>query len=98
MTAAASGSGDKFDSVSSDVVEAKARHDGSSNFQAELLFTYGTQLGSSGRSRTICIRGPYRPEKQAAEDDADQLVRAAETEGMAKVRQLVTNLKRSRIR
>jgi len=84
--------------VEGNVQEAKTRHDGSPNYQAELLFTYGQQLGTSGRARTICIRGPYRPEKQAAQDDVDALIKAADTEGIAKVRAMVTNMKRSRIR
>lgn len=94
----AAGTADGYESVNAEVVEAKTRHDGSPNYQAELLFTYGQQLGNSGRARTICIRGPYRPDKAAAEDDADRLMKAAEREGMQKVRELVTNLKRSRIR
>lgn len=94
----ASCNADGFESVVAEVTEAKGRHDGSANYQCELLFTYGQQLGNSGRARTICIRGPYRPDKDAAQDDADRLLKAAETEGMQKVRELVTQLKRSRIR
>lgn len=84
--------------MNAEVVEANTRHDGSPNFQAELLFTLGTQLGNSGRARTICIRGPYRPDKMAAQEDADKLLKAAEKEGMQKVREMATILKRSRIR
>lgn len=91
------GTAEGFETVKAEVTEAKTRHDGSPNYQAELLFTLGQQLGNTGRARTICIRGPYRPDKQAAQDDADQLVRAAEKDGMSKVRELATNLKRSRI-
>lgn len=92
------GTAEGFESVNSEVVEAKTRHDGSPNFQAELLFTLGQQLGNTGRARTICIRGPYRPDKAAAQEDADKLVRAAEKDGMQKVRQMATDLKRGRIR
>jgi len=80
------------------VKEANTRHDGSQNYQAELLFSLGSQLGNTGRARTICIRGPYRPDKAAAEEDADTLIRCAEKEGMAKVRTMATEMKKSRIR
>lgn len=84
--------------MKAEVTQANTRHDGSPNYQAELLFTLGTQLGNTGRARTICIRGPYRPDKDAAQEDADTLVRAAEKDGMQKVRELATHMKRSRIR
>lgn len=86
-----------FESVRAEVTEAKLRHDGSKNYQAEVFFTMGTALGS-GRARTMCIRGPYRPDKDAAEDDADQLVKTAERDGIQKVRELATVMKKSRVR
>jgi len=94
----ASGKGDGFETVNAEVVEANSRHDGSPNYQAELLFTMGQALGTSGRPRTMCIRGPYRPDRNAAEEDADKLLKVAENEGMAKVRELAVSLKRSRVR
>jgi len=83
--------------VKAEVVEAKARNDGSKNFQAELLFTIGTALGTSGRPRTMCIRGPYRPERRIAQEDADRLVECAQSDGIPKVRELATVLKRGRV-
>lgn len=83
--------------MNAEVVEANLRHDGSPNYQVELWFTLNQQMSDSGRAKTICIRGPYRPDKAAAQDDADKLLDAAETEGMQKVRQMVAVLKRSRI-
>merc|ERR1719188_650771 len=73
-------SSDGFESVTTEVVEAKQRHDGTANWQAELLFSLGTALGNSGRPRTMIIRGPYRPDRAGAEEDADKLRRTAETE------------------
>lgn len=97
-TAVAIGTAEGFESVNAEVVEAKSRHDGSPNFQAELLFTLGQALGGSGRARTMCIRGPYRPDSDAAQEDADKLLKAATNEGMQKVREMAVLLKRSRVR
>lgn len=97
-TGVALGTADGFESVNAEVVEANSRHDGTPNFQSEMIFTLGQQLGNTGRARTIVIRGPFRPDKQAAQDDADKLLQVAQTEGMQKVRQMATAMKRSTIR
>jgi len=96
-TAVAMGQAEGFESVKADVVEAKCRHDGSPNFQAELLFTLGQALGNSGRARTMCIRGPYRPNMERAQEDADKLLKTSE-QGMQAVREMATTLKRGNVR
>lgn len=85
-----------FDDVKGEVVEAKARNDGSPQWQAELLFTMGVMLGSSGRARTMTIRGPYRTDKDKVHDDVEDLLKASK-QGMKEVRAMATELKKSRI-
>lgn len=87
-----------FESVSGEVVDAAPRNDGSQQWQAELLFTYGTQLGASGRQRSMTIRGPYRTDQDQVKEDLDQLLRAADKGDMKEVREFANNLKRARIR
>mmetsp|Transcript_58334 Transcript_58334/g.162574 ORF Transcript_58334/g.162574 Transcript_58334/m.162574 type:complete len:234 (-) Transcript_58334:100-801(-) len=95
-TAVAIGQKEGFASVNGEVVEAKARNDGSPQWQAEITFTLGQALGSSGKARTMTIRGPYRTDKPKVEDDVDQLLKASKV-GMKAVRELATKLKQSRI-
>mmetsp|Transcript_85843 Transcript_85843/g.135553 ORF Transcript_85843/g.135553 Transcript_85843/m.135553 type:complete len:220 (+) Transcript_85843:50-709(+) len=95
-TAVNMGQKDGFDDVKGEVVEAKPRNDGSKQWQAELLFTMGLALGNAGRPRTMTIRGPYRQEKDKVHDDVEALLKASE-DGMKAVRELATQLKRSRV-
>lgn len=89
---------DGFDEVSGDVVEAKARNDGSPQWQAEIIFTLGSSPNDfSGRARSMTIRGPYRTEKESVHDDVDKLLKASKDGGIRAVRNLAVGLKRSRI-
>jgi hypothetical protein len=91
------GTKDGYESVQGDCVDAPARNDGSPQWQAELQFSLGEALGTSGRTRSMTIRGPYRPDKGVVQDDVDQLLKAAEEGGMKAVRELAIKLKRGRI-
>jgi len=77
------------------VVEAKQRHNGDATFQAEILLSFSQD--PSGRARTMCIRGPYRPDKSQAEADADELEKASRN-GTKAARELATKMKRSRVK
>lgn len=74
----------------------RPRQDGSDTFQAEILFTFSQAQGANGRQRVMCIRGPFRPEKRAAQDDADAMLKAANEHGISKVREMATTMKRPR--
>lgn len=80
-----------------EVVDVQGRADGSAQWQAELIFTLGQALGTSGRARSMTIRGPYRPDRDKVKEDVDQLLDAADKGGMKAVRELAIELKRSRI-
>merc|ERR1712176_1337721 len=69
-------SGPDFDDVVGKIEEAKARNDGSKQWQSELHFTLpSSTIGRGDRARTMAIRGPCRPDKQKCEDDIDDMLK-----------------------
>eukprot|EP00929_Paragymnodinium_shiwhaense_P065831 TRINITY_DN32984_c0_g1_i1.p2 TRINITY_DN32984_c0_g1~~TRINITY_DN32984_c0_g1_i1.p2 ORF type:complete len:261 (-),score=27.32 TRINITY_DN32984_c0_g1_i1:186-968(-) len=88
-----------FEDVEGKVADARARNDGSQQWQAELIFTLASQssLGSSGRARSMTIRGPYRTDKDKVQDDVDKLLDCSKNSGMKAVRDLANQLKKGRI-
>eukprot|EP00930_Biecheleria_cincta_P009328 TRINITY_DN111045_c0_g1_i1.p1 TRINITY_DN111045_c0_g1~~TRINITY_DN111045_c0_g1_i1.p1 ORF type:complete len:214 (+),score=16.14 TRINITY_DN111045_c0_g1_i1:16-657(+) len=93
------GTNDGFESVEGKLVDAKARNDGSPQWQAELVFTLAnkTSLGASGRPRSMTIRGPYRTDKDKVKDDVEDLLKASDEGGMKAVRELAGKLKAGRL-
>merc|ERR1712012_673122 len=88
--------GEAIDSIKAEVVEGKPRHNGDVTFQAEVLLTLTTtSMGTAGRPRTMCIRGPVRPDKDQAHKDCDELESAGK-DGVKAVRDLAAVMKRSR--
>lgn len=88
---------DDIDSLTAEVVESNTRHNGDVTYQAEILLTLASQsMGTAGRPRTMCVRGPFRPDKEQARTDSDDLEKAAK-DGVKAVRDLARGLNRSRI-
>mmetsp|Transcript_71999 Transcript_71999/g.185715 ORF Transcript_71999/g.185715 Transcript_71999/m.185715 type:complete len:229 (+) Transcript_71999:132-818(+) len=62
-----------------EVVESKTRQStGERTYRAEILMPQGEGFGPAGRVRTMCIRGPSRVDREKAEDDAQELTKAAQ--------------------
>jgi len=93
--AAASASASAVETCKAQVAEAGTRHNGDMKYQAEIYMAQ-PGIGTAGRARTMCVRGPIRADKNQAERDADQL-QVASAKGLREVRDLAAEMKRTRV-
>merc|ERR1711865_1181019 len=81
---------DGIEGFTSEVTDGRTRNNGDATYQAEVYLTLPSM--ADGRPRKMCVRGPCRPDKDAAQQDCDDMENAAK-EGVKAVRDLAANMK-----